>query len=329
MRLILNTILILCLGFFTLSSAITPKETVMINGVKATVWASSELKSKTPGRYSPKNLFDNDPATAWVEGVEGNGIDEWVTIKFETPLECDAISFDPGYKKSFALMRANALPDTIGVIINNVNKDVVFRYNKEESARGIILQNDSLNFKAKYYYLLDETTLINIIRIKIKSAVNGFKYEDLVISGIKFHVENDQYVKPLTTLREYDILLKSISTYETFIEAKERITEEVSSISDGYLELMFPAKDKAKKTLQEFYNKWVGAFNQNMIALLPITDSTTLAIGGIHKYVETDDVTEHLERSPVLNIGGTIKCIAVLESYFPDAHIISNNYLME
>ncbi len=44
--------------------AVTPKDTVTINGVKATVRASSELSSKTPGRYAVKNLFDNDPATA-------------------------------------------------------------------------------------------------------------------------------------------------------------------------------------------------------------------------------------------------------------------------
>ncbi len=56
--------------------AVTPKDTVTINGVKATVRASSELSSKTPGRYAVKNLFDNDPATVWVEGVAGNGIGE-------------------------------------------------------------------------------------------------------------------------------------------------------------------------------------------------------------------------------------------------------------
>jgi len=30
--------------------------------------------------YSPKNVFDGDPATAWVEGVNGSGIGESLTV---------------------------------------------------------------------------------------------------------------------------------------------------------------------------------------------------------------------------------------------------------
>ena len=32
--------------------------------------------------YEQKNIWDGDIATAWVEGVKGNGINEWVIIDY-------------------------------------------------------------------------------------------------------------------------------------------------------------------------------------------------------------------------------------------------------
>jgi len=49
------------------------------------VWASSTLCEQIAGKtvcYEPGNLFDTDPGTCWVEGAEGDGIGESVTLYF-------------------------------------------------------------------------------------------------------------------------------------------------------------------------------------------------------------------------------------------------------
>ena len=43
--------------------------------------ASSTLKGQGSKNYSIKNLIDDNPMTAWVEGVTGYGIGEWFEIK--------------------------------------------------------------------------------------------------------------------------------------------------------------------------------------------------------------------------------------------------------
>lgn len=77
----MRSLLILSILLFLLTDAyaqsnVVGKDTVIISGKKATVWASSTLQSRQTGRYSVKNAFDGDSTTAWVEGVEGDDTGE-------------------------------------------------------------------------------------------------------------------------------------------------------------------------------------------------------------------------------------------------------------
>ena len=47
--------------------------------------ASSFLMSQGSNSYGPKNMFDKNPFTAWVEGVTGYGIGETITIEGPAP----------------------------------------------------------------------------------------------------------------------------------------------------------------------------------------------------------------------------------------------------
>ena len=47
--------------------------------------ASSFLMSQGSNSYGPKNMFDKNPFTAWVEGVSGYGIGETITIEGPAP----------------------------------------------------------------------------------------------------------------------------------------------------------------------------------------------------------------------------------------------------
>jgi hypothetical protein len=74
-----------------------------------TFYASSELDKPadlSTGKYAVVNLFDNDPATAWVEGVPGKGTGQYLITGPYTGVP-DEINIQNGYQKSEALFYQN------------------------------------------------------------------------------------------------------------------------------------------------------------------------------------------------------------------------------
>jgi len=59
-----------------------------------------------PGKYNPGNLYDNDPVTAWVEGVEGYGVGEYFTADLGFMLP-GKIEVRNGYQKSESVFEKN------------------------------------------------------------------------------------------------------------------------------------------------------------------------------------------------------------------------------
>lgn len=82
-------------------------ELLTVHGYYAT---SSELDAVDPheglGKYGGYNLFDHDPATAWVDGVDGDGIGETFTIGIGEELK-ENIYVLNGYQKSRDLFAQN------------------------------------------------------------------------------------------------------------------------------------------------------------------------------------------------------------------------------
>ena len=73
---------------------------------------SSELQPGDPfegiqGPYGVHNLFDNDPATAWVEGVKGYGEGEYFIMDLGYALP-EKLSIRNGYQKSESVFRKNS-----------------------------------------------------------------------------------------------------------------------------------------------------------------------------------------------------------------------------
>ena len=58
------------------------------------------LKPQFGNSYGPQNLFKGQPAAAWVEGQQGNGVGEWITIEFEGMRTVRSITVRNGYQKS-------------------------------------------------------------------------------------------------------------------------------------------------------------------------------------------------------------------------------------
>jgi hypothetical protein len=73
---------------------------------------SSELDPGDPwegeiGPYTPRNLYDNNPATAWVEGVKGYGSGEYFIADLGYMLP-EKIEIRNGYQKSQSLFEKNS-----------------------------------------------------------------------------------------------------------------------------------------------------------------------------------------------------------------------------
>lgn len=74
-------------------------------GITAT--ASSSRSPESGITYVPDNVLDQSLATAWVEGVSGPGIGEWVRCDFDREVKLNRIIITPGYFKTPELWRQN------------------------------------------------------------------------------------------------------------------------------------------------------------------------------------------------------------------------------
>jgi hypothetical protein len=72
-----------------------------------TYCVSSVLKSQFGNSYGAVNLFDSSTGTAWVEGQQGNGIGEWITVEFETMRRVKSFTVQNGYQKNNDIFQKN------------------------------------------------------------------------------------------------------------------------------------------------------------------------------------------------------------------------------
>ncbi len=75
--------------------------------VPVTVKASSTLPDQNGNSYAAKNLTDDDPATAWIEGQKGDGLGEWLELTFDGPTEISGITLVNGYEKDDKTLKRN------------------------------------------------------------------------------------------------------------------------------------------------------------------------------------------------------------------------------
>lgn len=173
--------------------------------------ASSTLPAGKNNSYGVENLVDGNPATAWVEGVDGYG--EGVTLDF-----CMACNYDydcgseniykinivNGYAKNETTYKNNSRVKELEVHTTElVEKSVAeapkSSYFNIEDAGDCYSPNRSFVYADRYYYfVLDDTmkeqTLdlggekdVFKLTFKIISVYKGDKYKDTAISGIRFN----------------------------------------------------------------------------------------------------------------------------------------------
>lgn len=115
---------------------------------RASVWASSVLTETVGGRevsYPPAQLFDDDPATAWVEGADGVGLGEHVTFITDRPVA--SLEITSGFARNERLFHRNGRPRELRLVLvaaftapGLVSELDVQRYFAREVGPGVTVQ---------------------------------------------------------------------------------------------------------------------------------------------------------------------------------------------
>ena len=176
--------------------------------------ATSFLKSswnKYNENYHPNYVLDNNPATAWVEGVAGNGEGERILIPISSVAKIKSIKLRirNGYQKSPKLLMANAAPNDIQIDVTNRNGQMLGQHNvaltKTMGWQEIIIP-------------IDSEQSAQVVSLKVLSTHAGNKYKDTCISDIEILVFSE------TPYNEQAELLKK-SNLEQW--TKERLKQAV------------------------------------------------------------------------------------------------------
>lgn len=183
-----------------------------------TLSSSSVLKDGNGISYDPVLVTDNDNSTAWVEGVKGNGIDEWVKLEFDGDIIIKDLFLINGYTKNSKIYYSN----------NRVKKV------KVEFSDGTTLVSDlNDSISSPQAINLEKGIKTSFVKFTILDVFAGDKYQDTCISEIEvngYKIRSEMDEVSIKSLKE--------SSFEKRIAQEKKIERQSSNVSSN-----------AKKTL--------------------------------------------------------------------------------
>jgi len=210
-------------------------ESLFLNDGRTRYYGSSELEDLTVeewgdiGKYSAYQLFDKNLTTAWVEGVNGNGIGEYVLIGRGNDLP-DKIHINNGYQKTESLYYKNNRPKTLKLslyVAYHLSGDVtelgkmyqclqypdttIIHLNDKMGTQVFELPFDikkvksiesagDADFEKEFEERVDEFIELEhyygyIIKLEIIDVYKGSQWDDTCISDLWFSREKKEIVK--------------------------------------------------------------------------------------------------------------------------------------
>lgn len=135
------------------------------------VWSSSYLDetNKAGIKHLPDRVFDGKLDSAWVEGVNGTGVGEYLTIELDKKCYISGIDIWAGYHKTEKLYKNNARPYMVEI----------------DSSDGIICNSKLDDIMQKQTISFDKEVITDSITIKILSVYPGEVFEDTVITEVE------------------------------------------------------------------------------------------------------------------------------------------------
>lgn len=145
------------------SSLPEPFRMSYIEEVSATSALSEYNMTHNSGR-----VIDGDNTTAWVEGAEGQGIEETITIYFDGSYQIQGMTIYAGYQKSSDLYQKNSRPQEMKISFSD-GSSTYYELKDINGAQDIILE---------------KSVVTDFVSFTIESVYAGYKYEDTAISEI-------------------------------------------------------------------------------------------------------------------------------------------------
>lgn len=147
--------------------------------------STSFLKSnwnKYEENYHPNYVLDGDPKTAWVEGKDGDGVGESITIPVSTVSSARSVRVDVwnGYQKSKNLLEANGAPAKVTVVVIGPGGRVTGT-TKATLKRAMGTQSITVPV----------TGGVEAVQLVVDSVTTGKKYKDTCISDVQVFVDSD------------------------------------------------------------------------------------------------------------------------------------------
>jgi hypothetical protein len=141
----------------------------------ADVTASSHLAPDGYGTYHPYAAIDGARETAWVEGVDGAGVGEWIELRFPEIIELHVLNVSIGYDKSGDLfVKNNRVREAVLSVDDSREVTVTF-----EDSRG--LQPISVGD------VFGGPVETQSVRLTITDVVAGTRYDDTCIAEIEVY----------------------------------------------------------------------------------------------------------------------------------------------
>src|SRR6266481_5404112 len=109
------------------NSEITTSESQTSTPLKITASSSSVRLAVQANTYYPANAIDGKRSTAWIEGVDGPGLGEWIRFDFDREINLHRILIQPGYFKSPATWAENNRIQTLTAFFSDgTSRDLTF-----------------------------------------------------------------------------------------------------------------------------------------------------------------------------------------------------------
>lgn len=136
--------------------------------------ASSQLSDQQFGdkhyTYNPEHVLDKNTDTAWNEGVDGPGLQQWIRVSASTPQHVQGLSIKNGYPLNDNIYWAN-----------NRAKDITIELSDGSTMTTAL--DDAYNTLQNIFF--ESPHDIVWIRITINSIYKGSEYDDTCISYIE------------------------------------------------------------------------------------------------------------------------------------------------
>jgi hypothetical protein len=141
----------------------------------ATVSSSSHLRTDRWGQYQAWMAVDGRASSAWVEGVRGSGVGEWIMLTFPGTVEIHSVSLDVGYDSSASLFSKNNRIKRATLVFSNGDTLELGFADRRGTQTIPLVRAPGPNIQTAF------------VKIVIEEVYPGWKYDDTCLAEVAVH----------------------------------------------------------------------------------------------------------------------------------------------